>query len=44
MCMYQPKNGCPLKLPAFDGKDLPYGKLVCDVGMVSVTPRDKRNP
>jgi hypothetical protein len=44
MFIYQPINVWPLKPPAFDGNDLSYEKLLCDVGIVSVTPRDKRNP
>jgi hypothetical protein len=41
---YQPINDCALKSPAFDGNDLPAEKNLCDLSVIAVTPRDKRNP
>jgi hypothetical protein len=44
MFTYQPISDFPRKPPAFDGKALPAEKTLCDVGIIYVTLRDKRNP
>mgnify|MGYP000370311549 CR=1 FL=1 len=44
MFTYPSLSDCLLTPPAFDGKLLHADKTLCDVGIISVSLRDKRNP
>lgn len=43
MLTCQPIYACALKPSAFEGIGIPYEKRLCDVGVIVVIPRDKRN-